>query len=170
MTTQVLARASMGTAVIRIRFIQALRLSVEMATALIFVSFVIVIAAQVFWRYALNDSIFWAEEYVRFALYWMTMLSVAIAADRKAHIVMDLLHASLGDEAKRLLDWVNAAVSVAFLAVLSYYGAKLVGLSWETISPVTETSMSWVYLATSVGSLSAIIFTIDALVRRKESA
>ena len=83
---------------------------------------------------------------------------------------MDLLHASLGDEAKRLLDWGNAAVSVAFLAVLSYYGVKLVGLSWETISPVTETSMSWVYLATSVGSLSAIIFTIDALVRRKESA
>lgn len=151
-------------------FIRALRICVETAAVLIFLSFVVAVAAQVFWRYVLNDSIFWAEEYVRFALYWMTMLSIAIAADRKAHIVMDLLHTSVGETFRKVLDWINAAVSVVFLAILSYYGVQLVNRSHETMSPVTEISMSWVYLAAPIGCLAAIVFTIDALVRPRQIA
>ncbi len=160
----------MRPATILVPTIKALRVCVEATTALIFFSFVAVVAAQVVWRYVLNDSIFWAEEYVRFALYWMTMLSVGIAADRKAHIVMDLLHASVGDSVKLVLDWVNAGLSVVFLIILSYYGVQLVSLSHKTMSPITEISMSWVYLATPIGCLAATIFTLDALVRPKEHA
>lgn len=148
-------------------FIGLLRKVTEALTALLFVSFVILIVVQVFCRYVLNDSLLWIEETVRFALYWMTMLTIALAADRRGHIVMDILETALGPIGQRRLLWINSIFSCIFLALLGGYGVRLIGRSWLTMTPITDIPMSLVYMATPIGCLAAIIFTIDAAIRNQ---
>lgn len=146
-------------------FVGLLRTVVEALTALLFASFVVIVLVQVFCRYVLNDSLIWSEEVVRFGLYWMTMLTIALAADRRGHITMDMLEASLGPSWRKRLIWINAILTSIFLGILSYYGVLLIGRSWETMTAITGIPMSLVYMATPIGCLPAIIFTIDAALR-----
>ena len=44
-----------------------------------------VVAAQVFWRYGLNASLFWSEELARHLLVWMTFLGASTAYRRRVH-------------------------------------------------------------------------------------
>ncbi len=152
------------------RVVQAIRVCVEGATAFIFASFIVIVVVQVFCRYVLNESLVWSEEVVRFALYWMTMLSIAMAADRKGHIVMDMLETSLAPRPRRWLEFINAALSVLFLGILVFYGLRLIDQSWETRTAITDISMSYIYLATPVGCMAAAILTIDAVLRRDAPA
>ena len=146
-------------------FVGLLRTAIEALTALLFASFVVIVIVQVFCRYVLNDSLVWSEEITRFALYWMTMLTMALAADRRGHIVMDILETALGPIGRRRLLWVNAILSTVFLGLLTFYGLRLINQSWETMTAITDIPMSLVYMATPIGCLPAIILTIDAALR-----
>ena len=101
-------------------FVGLLRTAIEALTALLFASFVVIVIVQVFCRYVLNDSLVWSEEITRFALYWMTMLTMALAADRRGHIVMDILETALGPIGRRRLLWVNAILSTVVLGLLTF--------------------------------------------------
>ncbi len=51
----------------------------------------LVVAAQVVFRYGLNDSLIWAEEFARFALIWAAFLGVPVAYRRGEHVGVTLL-------------------------------------------------------------------------------
>ena len=44
-----------------------------------------VVAAQVFFRYVLNHSLFWSEELARYILVWLTFLGASVAYRRGVH-------------------------------------------------------------------------------------
>jgi hypothetical protein len=49
-----------------------------------------VVAAQVFFRYVLNHSLFWSEELARYILVWLTFLGASVAYRRGVHPRIDL--------------------------------------------------------------------------------
>jgi len=55
----------------------------------------IVVAVQVFFRYVLNQSLFWSEELARFLLVWLTFLGASSAYYRKVNPGVDFLYAKL---------------------------------------------------------------------------
>ncbi|MBP6679467.1 MAG: TRAP transporter small permease, partial [Paracoccus sp.] len=71
-----------------VRFV---RLVSEISLAAIVAAYAIIICTQVFYRYALNSSLVWSEEVVRFALLWGVMIGAGVATDRLAHIALDPL-------------------------------------------------------------------------------
>lgn len=64
---------------------------VELLLIVIGVCMTSIIMVQVFYRYVLNDSLFWSEEVVRFLLVWMAFLGASAAYWRKLHPSMDML-------------------------------------------------------------------------------
>ncbi len=45
----------------------------------------LIVAVQVFCRYVLNNSLFWAEELSRYLLAWLTFLGASVAYRRNVH-------------------------------------------------------------------------------------
>lgn len=130
----------------------------EFLTAALFLSFVIITLAQVFCRYVLNDSLMWSEEYVRFALFWVTMLAMAIAVDRGHHICMDGFELLLPVRLQRPIKILAHLVTVSFCALLLWQGSRLVFLSMDSPAPVTEVPLGIVYAAAPLGAMLALLF------------
>ena len=82
----------------------------------------LLVAAQVFCRYALNHSLFWSEEVARFLLVWLTFLGAAVVYRRGGHASVDLLRDRLGPRPRRVLKISAHLLSLAFFLVMIVYG------------------------------------------------
>lgn len=47
--------------------------------------------AMVFWRYALNNSIVWAEEILRYIMIWGVLVGAGLTTREDQHVSMDIL-------------------------------------------------------------------------------
>ena len=56
---------------------------------------------QIFTRFVLNHAADWTEEFMRYALIWLTMLGVPYAYGKKQHIAIEFLLIHLRKRAKR---------------------------------------------------------------------
>ena len=56
----------------------------------------LLVAVQVFFRYALNHSIFWSEELARFLLIWLTFLGASVVYYRGVHASVDFFYSDWG--------------------------------------------------------------------------
>jgi TRAP-type C4-dicarboxylate transport system permease small subunit len=82
----------------------------------------LVVALQVFFRYVLNNSLFWSEELGRMFLVWLTFLGATVAYKRKAHVGVDLLAASVPGPVRRVLRVTVAAGSLLFFWFIAFHG------------------------------------------------
>lgn len=141
--------------------VSVLRHAVHVATALLFVGFSALILVQVFFRYALNDSIFWAEEISRLAFFGVLMLTMPMVCDRKAHIVMDLLETALAPKWRRKLEKLNAVIMIAFFAIFAWTGIELVQQSQFMMTSTTNISMAYIYALVPISAILSIVFVIN---------
>ena len=95
------------------------------SVALLFFYFCLVLL-QVFFRYVLNESLFWAEEFVRGAMLWGVMLSSALVAAGRAHIRIEVLELMLGPAGRRIVMVLIDILTLAFLLTLLWAGIELV--------------------------------------------
>lgn len=51
----------------------------------------VVIAASVFWRYALNDALSWSEEVAKYMMIWMVFTGAPIALRQGGHVAIEVL-------------------------------------------------------------------------------
>jgi len=132
-------------------------------TFLLFTVLICIVFAQVFWRYALQSPIFWAEEFARILYVWMIMLALVISMDEGSQASVDLLTKKLfcsrGGRISADL-FVNMCM-LLFSIVLVIYGFRLSHFVAEQVFPALDISYSVQYLAVPVSStfLVLIFFT-----------
>ncbi|MDN2664675.1 TRAP transporter small permease [Psychromonas sp. 14N.309.X.WAT.B.A12] len=80
---------------------------------------------QVFFRYALNDSIFWAEEAVLYLIISMSFLSTSLGVRKGTHITLDLLKSCLPPFLIPFFIVFSSVIGIAFAVALFYYGGNL---------------------------------------------
>jgi hypothetical protein len=83
------------------------------------VSYVVIIAVcfmAVIFRYLLNDSLTWAEEFARYLFIAMVFLGGAYVILDDGHLRMDVLYTSVPRVVRRAIDAITVACGVFFLA------------------------------------------------------
>ena len=97
-----------------------------------------VVAAQVFFRYVLNQSLFWSEELARFLLVWLTFIGATVAYRRNAHPRIHLFSGRTGPRAGRAMRIGMHLVALVFCALLAVYGAQFAFFIRQQISPALQ--------------------------------
>ena len=90
----------------------------------------VVVAAGVFWRYVLNDSLSWTEEVARYLLIWLAAVGSIVAMHRRQHVAIDIIpdmFSGLGGRAIRLA---IAVVIILTCSVMAFFGWKLAWNAW----------------------------------------
>ena len=119
----------------------------------------IVVAVQVFFRYVLNQSLFWSEELARFLLVWLTFLGASSAYYRKVNPGVDFLYAKLPPLLKKTSSIFTHHASMALIIVMIIYGNLFAYFVRLQISPALQVP-KWIVL--SIIPISGVILMIHA--------
>ena len=112
---------------------------------------------QVVARFVLSQPSTWTEEAMRRLLIWCVMLGVVVAFRRGALVSVDLLLRVSRGTWRRAVRAIITAASLAFLAVLLWYGIDLAWrVRFQTFASM-ELSMAWAYAALPVGAGLAML-------------
>jgi TRAP-type C4-dicarboxylate transport system permease small subunit len=124
--------------------------------------------AQVLWRYAFNDPIFWADEAARYMFVWISFLGAAVAFGEKLHYGFDYLTQKFPPGFQRTVEILVGALVGLFLALCIFKGFEASIIVMEQNSPALRIRMGWVYLALPAGSAIMLLHLIAQLIRRDE--
>jgi TRAP-type C4-dicarboxylate transport system permease small subunit len=78
----------------------------------------IVMSAQVLWRYVFNDPIYWSEELARYLFVWLTFLAASMAFRDHKHMAVDLIQPFLPPAARRWQDVIITSILALFFVVV----------------------------------------------------
>lgn len=120
----------------------------------------LIVAAQVFFRYALNQSLFWSEELARYLLVWLTFLGASVAYYRQAHPGVDVLYAKMPDMIRKSSAVFIHLASIALFSVMIFYGCKFAYFVRLQISPALYLPK---WMIVSIIPLSGLILILHGI-------
>jgi C4-dicarboxylate transporter DctQ subunit len=122
---------------------------------------VVIVCLGVFFRYVLNASLTWYDEFASYMLVWLTFYGTVVADHRRRHITFELVVDKLAPTTRKIVDVAAEIAVLGFQFVLFYYGWVLM----ERMGDETAISLPWVKVSwiTSVLPITgALLLLISA--------
>lgn len=143
-------------------------------TVLMLVATVVAII-QVIARYVFNNSLYWSEETILYALITMSFLAGSMGVRYSAHICVEVLHAFAGPRMAKVLKVIATVLGIIFAFSLLYYGGRLFlnTLSMGQLSPAMRIPVAYIYLSIPVSAffmLMRYLCIFTALVKNQTLA
>jgi TRAP-type C4-dicarboxylate transport system permease small subunit len=154
------------------RFVAALQL-VTAALCLLMLGIVLV---GVFYRYVVDESLSWYDEFAGYTLVWLTMYGSVLALAKRKHIGFETLVEKLPHRARRAVEILGVLCVGLFSLVLLVSGWELIReMEGETAVSIPAVKMAWIYsvmpisgalmLLISIGQLIALLLPVGARAR-----
>src|SRR5262249_3771862 len=123
---------------------------------------ILILCAQIFFRYALNSSILWSEEVATWCLVWLVFIGSAVIMRRWEHIHIPML-----------IQWLPLGLRPGVIvfaklptggaaALLAYYGLQWVLGPVHIRSQASGIDTRWIKLAVPVGAGLMTLFALRA--------
>ena len=125
----------------------------------------LVMTAQVFYRYVLNDSLLWSEEVSVWLMVWMVFLAAPVLTLHNQHVTVTAMVNALPAPVRPCLVMFAKLLTLIFLIFLVYYGTIAFNGTFHRISPATGFSAKWAKLAMPVGGALMTLACAAALLR-----
>jgi len=105
-----------------------------------------VILVGVFYRYVMDDSLVWYDEFAGYILVWLTMYGSVVALAKGKHIGFETLVEKLPRRGRHAAEIFSHLCVLAFSLVLVVYGWQLIReMHGETAVSLPWVQMSWIY-------------------------
>ena len=125
--------------------------------ALLMAAMVVIIAAQVWYRFVFNDPLSWSEELGRYVFVWISFIGAAAGVRYQLHLGIDLLQKFVPPNIYRYVIIVVNLITQIFLLVIIFWGFKILGVIKFQTSPSMHIPMIYPYLAVPVGCILMLI-------------
>jgi TRAP-type transport system small permease protein len=112
---------------------------------------VAVVSLQVLLRYALNNSLGFADEMSRLTFVWSIFLGIPLGIRLGAHIGMELLSARLPPRIQDIVSRVMAALAAAMMVLIAWQSAVVAFDQWDEMMASINASAAWFIVAVGVG-------------------
>jgi len=120
----------------------------------------VVVFAQFFSRYVLNDSIAWTEEIARYLLIAVAFAGVSIGVRKNAHIHVEFFYRFLSRPIARVLSTLVDLVRTAFFIYATVLSYKIIGIMHTQHMTAVDVPMSVIYAVVLAGFAFASIRSI----------
>jgi TRAP-type transport system small permease protein len=115
----------------------------------------VLVCLGVFFRYVLNSSLVWYDEFASYMLVWLTFYGCVVVDYQRRHIGFDLFVNKLAPGRRRVVDIIGESAVLGFQFVLCYYGWILT----ERMGDETTVSLPWI----QVGWVQSVLPITGAL-------
>ena len=143
------------------------------ALILILAAMSVIIFTNVVLRYTTSQSIEWAEEVARHLMIWLTFIGCGPVLRYGGHIAIDNLQDSLHTRGAQLLRLLIALLITGFCLFSIWFGMQYMDRTQYQITPATQISFAWVYLALPLGMGMTLIhwlLIVRSYIARREFA
>jgi len=113
---------------------------VEWWAVFLLAALTVLVCLGVFFRYALNSSLVWYDEFASYMLVWLTFFGCVVVDYQRRQIGFDLFVSKMAPGVRRAVDIVAELAVLGFQFVLFYYGWILT----ERMGDETAISLPWV--------------------------
>ena len=127
-------------------FLGALEKLLRVAVAALVLAIVVLVGAQVVFRYAVQAPIVWSEEFTTLCYQWLSYLGAALAVRYRAHFGVDFVVRLLGPRFRTSLEWLEHAVVWLLALFMVVYGWRIVESSALQMYPTLPFSVGTGYL------------------------
>ncbi len=124
------------------------------------------IAAQVFWRYVLNDSIVWTEPASVMIMGWFIFLGAAVGIREGYHLSFDVVLYVLPDIAKKILHTISDLAVAGFGFGMIWYGWQLAAKTAGNTLPSLGISGAFDFAPIVAGGVLVVLFSVERIFRR----
>lgn len=111
----------------------------------VFWALAVIVFAQFFSRYVLNDSIAWTEEVARYLLITIAFAGAPIAVRKNTHIHVEFFYRFIPRRAARILSTIVDVIRIVFFAYATYLSYKIIGLMGAQYMTAIHVSMGVIY-------------------------
>ena len=118
---------------------------------LILAAMSVIIFANVGLRYLTSQSIEWAEEVARHLMIWLTFIGCGPVLRYGGHIAIDNLQDALPRRVSQVLRVLIALLITGFCVFSIWFGLEYMERTQYQITPATQISFAWIYLALPLG-------------------
>jgi len=117
----------------------------------------ILMVVAVFYRYVLNDSIYWSNEVSRILLVFISFLGSSVAYKHKAHIGIDIFIDRLSGKNKKALNFIIELFFLLFWLLVFFESFKLMPIFLMQTTATLEIPYAYFFSAVPISSLLWII-------------
>ena len=128
---------------------------------------VLLTLAQIFYRFVLDQPLIWSEELIKLLLVWITFLGAAVVCWDGRHLNVDVVFIRLPHRLRRIVQLINAAVAVAFLAFLIQPTLQLVKIENMAEMGALGLPAGVLRLPVAIGAGLMILFIVLRLILRR---
>jgi len=148
---------------VKAKFLGPLIALIEWWAVCLLAALVLIVCLGVFFRYVLNASLSWYDEFASYLLVWLTFYGTVVAAYHQRHIGFDLLVERLAPRMRQAVDLLAELAVLGFQFVLFYYGWILT----QRMADETAISLPWVKMGwiNSVLPISGALMLLISLTR-----
>jgi TRAP-type C4-dicarboxylate transport system permease small subunit len=119
---------------------------IEWWAVFLLVLLVVLVCVGVFFRYVLDSSLAWYDEFASYLLVWLTFYGAVTASYHNRHIQFSTVLERLMPNTRRKLEVIAELFVLGFHFVLLYYGWLLMRkMGDETAVSLAWIKMGWVY-------------------------
>ncbi len=143
------------------KFSQGLNTCIQVMVSSMGIAMAVIVAVQVFFRYGLNQSLFWSEEVARFLLIWLTFAGATVAYYHRAHPGVDGLYRRLPPGLQQGAAILVHLASMALFLVMVISGSQFAWFVRLQITPALGLP-KWIVMA--IVPVTGLIFMVHGLV------
>jgi TRAP-type transport system small permease protein len=139
---------------------------VDWWAVLLLVFMVVLVSLGVFFRYVLDASLAWYDEFASYLLVWLTFYGAVAASYRRRHIGFDTVVNRFKPNTRRVVEIVAELFVLGFQVVLFYYGWQLMQrMGDETAVSLVWVKMGWIYSVLPITGGLMLLISVDRLLR-----
>lgn len=130
------------------------------------VAMTVIVFAQVFMRYVMNDSLLWVEPVAILLMSWFIFLGSAVGVHESFHMGFDVLLFFLPDSAGTWLRALSDLAVLVFSLGMAVYGWQLMAKTWGSSLPVIGLPGGFGYMPLFAGGVLMTLFVLEHLLNR----
>ncbi len=139
----------------------ALDRSIQVICCFLFMAMVITASWQVISRYVLDDPSTTSEAFLRCALIWLSMLSIAYVAGRREHVSLTLFTDRLNGSWKATSDLLTELLFIVFSSFIMIHGGfHAASNTMSQLYPMLNIPKGFIYLSLPVSGAIIVTYCI----------
>jgi len=121
----------------------------------------VLLSASVFYRYVLNDSLYWSGEVARYMLVYLVFLGSTMAHKHKAHIRIDFIFTYLSKKNRKNIEILIALFFIFFWILILLGSVKLFPLFMMQRTATLEIPFAMPFAAIPLSAVIWLLYCID---------